>query len=139
MLKIESMTFGNFPIDGLFNPCNRIHHLIPPYFFHQVDRECILSIDGPYNKQPTIFLQFRNRNLFNILIIETIILNSHPSWRLRTRQFPWWIHHNNIKVSLTYLQLFFNQLIKVKLRNISTNRYRVLTNMWLLIYIDYNK
>jgi hypothetical protein len=129
VLQIKSMTFGNFSVDCLLDPGNRVDNFVAPYFFHQVDCKCIFCIDGPNDKQSTIFLEFWDRYFFDVLIIEAVILDGNTSGRLRSRKFPWRIHHNDVEIGLADLKLFFDEIIEVEFGDIGTDGDGVFTDL----------
>ena len=134
MLQVKSMAFGDFSINRLFNPCNRVNDFVAPYFFHQIDGKSIFCIDSPNDKKATIFLKLRDWNFFNILVIEAVILNGNTSGRLRRWEFPWRVHHDNVEIWLADLKLFFDQIIKVELGDIGANGDGVLTNLGRFVW-----
>ncbi len=129
MLQIKSVAFGNFSINCFLNPGNGVNNFVTPYFFHQVDCKCVFSVDGPNDKQPTVFLNFRDRYFLDILIVKAVILDGDASGRLGSGQFPWRIHHNDVKIRLAELKLFFYEIIKVEFGDISAYGDGVLTNL----------
>lgn len=123
------MSFSNFSIDCFLDPCDGVNNFVAPYFFHQVDCKSILSIDGPNDKQSTIFLKFRDGYFLDVLIIEAVILDGNTSGRLGSGKFPWRIHHDNVEIGLADLKLFFDEIIEVKFGDIGTDGNGVLTDL----------
>ena len=121
------MTFGNFTIDCPFDPCYRVNDIVPP-LLHEFDSEGVLGIDGP-NDQHSIFLQFVNRNPLDPLVRERVILDGDSSGWLGGGQFPGWIHHDDIEVALSDLQLLFDELIEVEGGHVCTDRHCVLAHV----------
>ena len=124
------MPLCNFSIYCFLHPSNRVNNLVPP-LLHQFDCENILSVYSPDDQNP-ILLQFWHRNFLYVLITKRVILDGNSPRRLRGGQFPWRVHHDDIKVTLGKLQLFLDELVEVEIGHIGTNRHRILTHIRLL-------
>lgn len=127
------MTFCYLAVDCFLDPIYWVYYLVSPFFFHHIDCPLKFSIDNP-DKKKTFFLQHGHRYLFNSLVAKTAILDSNSSWWLRTWQSPRRIHHDNIKLSLSNLFLFFDETLEVKLGDICTYRYCIISHKWFRFY-----
>lgn len=67
MLKVKSVSFGDFPIYSFLDPIDWIDNFVAPFSFHGVDSPLELGIDYPY-KQEAFLLQFLNRYLLDQVI-----------------------------------------------------------------------
>ena len=54
MLKIISVSLGNFSVNSLLDPSDRVNNFVPP-LLHQLDSEHIFGINGP-DDEHSIFL-----------------------------------------------------------------------------------
>ncbi len=133
MLQVKSMSFCNFTVHCLFYPIYWIHYFVSPFPFHCIYSPLKLCVNDPH-KQKTFFLELLNWNFFNQFIAQTIILNCDSSWWLRTRQPPWRIHHQDVKLSIGNFKLLKNQFIEIELGDIGTYRNCKITDLGCFIY-----
>jgi hypothetical protein len=130
MLEVISVALGYLTVHSLFDPSNGVYDFVPP-LFHQFDCEGILGVDGP-DDENTVLLKFGNRDLFDELVAEGVVLNGNSSGRLRSGEFPGRVHHYDVEVALSEFELFLDELVKVKSCHICTDGDRVFSDIRLL-------
>lgn len=76
------MTLGYLTIDSLFDPSYLINQFVSKVL-HHLESESILGIDYP-NEEESISLQLIERNVEDLLIIQSVICDSNTSCWIST-------------------------------------------------------
>lgn len=129
MLQVEAVAFGDLAVDSLLDPDDLVDELVAPVAHHLAGHG-VLRIDDPVHssvphKEEACLLKSSDRQSRDQVVCQGRVTNRDASGRLRRRELPRRIHHDNVEKPASVLHLRLDEPVEVELGDISVDRHRL--------------